>query len=88
MAPQIGPYQYTLIEDLFQLKATQTKYASAASYTVQSITLIKRNLWIFGSTQAPLNSEGGQLSRGEVQSTSTLNDWARYVDRMNRQDWT
>ena len=28
------------------------------------------------------------MSRGEVQSTSTLNDWARYVDRMNRQDWT
>ena len=26
------------------------------------------------------------LSRGEVQSTSTLNDWARYVDRMNKQD--
>ena len=28
------------------------------------------------------------MSRGEVQSTSTLNDWAGYVDRMNRQDWT
>ena len=28
------------------------------------------------------------LSRGEVQSTSTLNDWARYVDRMNRQNLT
>ena len=28
------------------------------------------------------------VSRGEVQSTSTLNDWARYVDRINRQDWT
>ena len=28
------------------------------------------------------------LSRGEVQSTSTLNDWARYVDKINRQDWT
>ena len=28
------------------------------------------------------------LSRGEVQSTSTLNDWAGYVDRINRQDWT
>ena len=29
---------------------------------------------------------GRKMSRGEVQSTSTLNDWARYVDRMNRQD--
>ena len=28
------------------------------------------------------------MSRGEVQSTSTLNDWAGYVDRMNRQDLT
>ena len=28
------------------------------------------------------------VSRGEVQSTSTLNDWARYVNRMNRQDLT
>ena len=28
------------------------------------------------------------MSRGEVQSTSTLSDWARYVDRINRQDLT
>ena len=28
------------------------------------------------------------MSRGEVRSTSTLNNWARYVDRMNRQDLT
>ena len=28
------------------------------------------------------------MSRGDVQSTSTLNDWARYVDRTNRQDLT
>ena len=27
------------------------------------------------------------MSRGEVQSTSTLNDWAGYVDKINRQDW-
>ena len=26
------------------------------------------------------------MSRGEVQSTSTLNNWAGYVDRINRQD--
>ena len=26
------------------------------------------------------------LSRGEVQSTLTLNNWARYVDKINRQD--
>ena len=30
---------------------------------------------------------GGVMSRGEVQSISTLNDWARYVDKINRQDW-
>ena len=29
-----------------------------------------------------------KLSRGEVQSTSTLNNWARYVDKINRQNWT
>ena len=28
------------------------------------------------------------MSRGEVQSTSTLNNWARYTDKMNRQDLT
>ena len=28
------------------------------------------------------------LSRGKVQSTLTLNDWARYVNKINRQDWT
>jgi hypothetical protein len=28
------------------------------------------------------------VSRGEVQSTSTLNNWAKYIDRMNRQDLT
>ena len=28
------------------------------------------------------------VSLGEVQSTSTLNDWARYVNKINRQDWT
>ena len=26
------------------------------------------------------------MSRGKVQSTSTLNNWAGYVDRINRQD--
>ena len=26
------------------------------------------------------------MSQGEVQSTSTLNNWAKYVDRINRQD--
>ena len=29
-----------------------------------------------------------QVSQGEVQSTSTLNNWARYIDRINRQDLT
>ena len=28
------------------------------------------------------------MLRGEVQSTSTLNDWAGYIDRINRQDLT
>ena len=28
------------------------------------------------------------MLRGEVQSTLTLNDWARYIDKMNRQDLT
>ena len=28
------------------------------------------------------------LSRGKVQSTSTLNNWARYIDKINRQDLT
>ena len=28
------------------------------------------------------------VSRGEVASTSTLNDWARYIDKMNKQDLT
>ena len=26
------------------------------------------------------------LSQSKVQSTSTLNNWARYVDKINRQD--
>ena len=26
------------------------------------------------------------VSRGEVQSTSTLNDWAGYVNKINKQD--
>ena len=26
------------------------------------------------------------MSRGEVQSTSTLNNWARYVDKINKQN--
>ena len=26
------------------------------------------------------------MSRGKVQSTSTLNDWAGYINRINRQD--
>ena len=28
------------------------------------------------------------MLRGEVLNTSTLNDWARYVDKINRQDLT
>ena len=28
------------------------------------------------------------MLRGEVQSTSTLNDWAGYINRINRQDLT
>ena len=28
------------------------------------------------------------ISQGKVQSTLTLNDWARYIDRINRQDLT
>ena len=28
------------------------------------------------------------LSQGKVQSTLTLNDWARYIDKINRQDLT
>ena len=28
------------------------------------------------------------ISRGEVVSTLTLNDWARYIDKINRQDLT
>ena len=28
------------------------------------------------------------MSWGEVASTSTLNNWARYIDKINRQDWT
>ena len=27
------------------------------------------------------------LSQNEVQSSLTLNDWARYVDKINKQDW-
>ena len=26
------------------------------------------------------------MSQGEVQSTSTLNNWAGYIDKINRQD--
>ena len=26
------------------------------------------------------------MSRGKVQSTSTLNDWAGYIDKINKQD--
>ena len=26
------------------------------------------------------------MSRGKVQSTSTLNNWARYINKINRQD--
>ena len=35
---------------------------------------VKRGLYIY------------RVSRGEVQSTSTLNNWARYVDKINKQD--
>ena len=28
------------------------------------------------------------MSQGEVQSTSTLNNWAGYIDKINRQDLT
>ena len=28
------------------------------------------------------------LSRGNIQSTSTLNDWAGYIDKINKQDLT
>ena len=36
----------------------------------------------------PLIRSLASMSRGEVASTSTLNDWARYVDKINRQDLT
>ena len=28
------------------------------------------------------------VSQNEIQNTSTLNNWARYVDKINRQDLT
>ena len=30
----------------------------------------------------------GNMLRGKVQSTSALNDWAGYVDKINKQDQT
>ena len=32
--------------------------------------------------------KGDLLSWGKVQSTSTLNNWAGYIDRINKQDLT
>ena len=61
IAPRIGPYQHTLVKDLLWLRATQAECASTAGCTTQSITAIRRNLWIFRSTQAPLNYKGGQF---------------------------
>ena len=57
----MGLYQHALIKDLLWLKATQAEYAFVASYTVHLITLIRRNLRIFGLTRAPLNGKGGQF---------------------------
>ena len=61
MAPRMGPYQHALVEDLLRLKATRAECASTASCTTRSITAIRRNLRIFGSTQAPPNGESGQF---------------------------
>ena len=61
MAPRMGPYQHALIEDLLRLGATRAEYASAAGYTVRSITSIKKNLRVFGSTLAPPNCKSGQF---------------------------
>ena len=61
MALRMGPYQHALIEDLLRLGATRAECASAAGCIVRSIASIRRNLRIFGSTQAPSNGEGGQF---------------------------
>jgi hypothetical protein len=61
MAPRMGLYQHALIEDLLRLGATRAECASTAGCTARSITAIRRNLRIFGSTRAPPNGEGGQF---------------------------
>ena len=44
------------------------------------------NSWIYPFLKFSLTNSFKVL-RGEVQSTSTLNNWARYVDKINKQDW-
>ena len=44
------------------------------------------NSWIYPFLKFSLTNSF-KVSRGEVQSTSTLNNWARYVDKINKQDW-
>ena len=61
MAPRMGTYQHALVEDLLRLGATRVECASTAGCTTRSITAIRRNLRIFGSTQAPPNGKGGQF---------------------------
>ena len=50
--------------------------------------LIKFILFLFINLRLPLIYLLLLMSRGEVQSTLTLNNWARYVDKINKQDWT
>ena len=59
IAPRMGLYQHALIKDLLRLGATRAEYTSTAGYTTRLITAIRRNLRIFRSTRAPLNSKGG-----------------------------
>ena len=61
MAPRMGTYQHALVEDLLWLGVTWAECASTAGCTTRSITAIRRNLRIFGSTRAPPNGEGGQF---------------------------
>ena len=55
-------------------------------HLIKSNSIIKLSFF-FGFTIKFTFINLSSLSRGEVQSTSTLNDWAGYVDKINKQDW-
>ena len=84
-------YNYILVNRFFRYRISIISFLG--KYTIKLLVLNLRLLFISINCLVLTNTIDKALlvisvvlSRGEVASTSTLNDWARYVDKISRQD--